>query len=320
MPQLDFSLDILKEYRGISPVPSDIDDYWDEALKLLDNFFWDVELKEAEFQTDFAKCYDLTFTGMDGVRIYAKYLKPVKIYKPKPAIVQFHGYTGDSGAWSDKLKYVAAGFCVAAMDCRGQGGKSEDRFEGKGPSFAGQIVRGLENGKDSLAFKNIFLDCVQLARIVMDFEEVDENRVGVSGNSQGGALTLACASLEPRIKYAAAIHPFLSDYKRVWEMDLAKNAYDDLRYFFRKFDPLHEREEEIFETLGYIDIKNIVHRIKAKVLMAITLMDDICPPSTQFAAYNRILSEKDSAIYHDYAHEWLPGMDDRIYQFFSEML
>ena len=51
------------------------------------------------------------------------------------------------------------------------------------------------------------------------------------GGSQGGALTIACAALEPRVKKLAPVFPFLSDYRRVWEMDLAKDAYAELRPF-----------------------------------------------------------------------------------------
>ncbi len=168
-------------------------------------------------------------------------------------------------------------------------------------------------------YRSLFLDTVQLSRIIMNLPEVDEERIGATGGSQGGGLTLACAALEPRIKYVAPVFPFLSDYKRVWDMDFDLDAYKELRTYFRKYDPLHEREYDIFHTLGYIDVKNLADRIKGKVMMAITLMDNICPPSTQFAAYNRIKSEKQNVIYHDYGHEFLPGMDDRISSFFMEM-
>ena len=48
-------------------------------------------------------------------------------HRPHPAVLLFHGYTGNSGDWSDKLGYVSEGFTVAALDCRGQAGLSEDR-------------------------------------------------------------------------------------------------------------------------------------------------------------------------------------------------
>jgi cephalosporin-C deacetylase len=158
---------------------------------------------------------------------------------------------------------------------------------------------------------------VQLARVVMTFAEVDPARVGTHGGSQGGALSIACAALEPRMARCVSVFPFLSDYRRVWEMDLAKDAYAELRNFFRMFDPRHEREHEIFTRLGYIDVKNLAPRIKARVLMGLSLMDPICPPSTQFAVFNNIAAPKDAVIYPDFAHEGLPGFNDRAFDFLA---
>ncbi|HEX6507419.1 MAG TPA: acetylxylan esterase, partial [Chloroflexota bacterium] len=149
--------------------------------------------------------------------------------------------------------------------------------------------------------------------------DVDGRRVAAMGASQGGALTLACAALEPRVARAVAIHPFLSDYRRVWEMGLDQHAYSELREYFRLFDSRHEREEEIFTRLGYIDIQHIVRRIQARVLMATGLLDAVCPPSTQFAAYNKIESEKEMLLYPDFAHEIYPGLPDLAFEFLSEM-
>jgi cephalosporin-C deacetylase len=231
----------------------------------------------------------------------------------------FHGYSGSSGDWADKLVWVERGFSVAAMDCRGQGGQSEDSGGVRGSTQHGHIIRGLEDHEDRLLFRQIFLDTVQLARLVMAQPEVDPHRVGACGASQGGALTLACAALEPRIRRASAVYPFLSDYKRVWEMDLAEGAYAELRTFFRHRDPTHARVDEWFTRLGYIDVQFLAPRIQAEVLMGISLMDKICPPSTQFAAYNKISAPKRAIIYPDFAHENLPGYADAQYEFLGAL-
>lgn len=173
------------------------------------------------------------------------------------------------------------------------GGLSEDKGGVLGNTLQGHIIRGLDDpNPDNLLFRDIFLDTAMLARIIMDMPFVDRNRVGATGGSQGGGLTIACASLVPEIKRLAPVFPFLSDYKRVWEMDLAKDAYVELQQYFRRFDPRHLRKEETFTKLGYIDIQHLADRIKGEVLMATGLMDTICPPSTQFAVYNKIKSKK----------------------------
>jgi cephalosporin-C deacetylase len=320
MPMVDKPLNELKVYKGTNPRPADFDEYWDKAIAEMKAVDPDIELREAAFQTPSALCYDMYFTGVGGARIYSKFLRPRKIKEKCPAVVIFHGYSGHGGNWQDKLAYVCEGFCVFVMDVRGQGGKSEDTGGVKGSTLRGHIIRSLDDeDPHKLLFRNIFLDTAQLAGIAMDMDIVDETRVGAFGGSQGGGLTIACAALEPRIKRAAPIFPFLSDYKRVWEMDLAKDAYYELNYYFRNFDPRHEREDEIFTKLGYIDIQFLAPRIKAEVLMGTGLMDTICPPSTQFAAYNKMKCKKEMKIYPDFGHEGLPGFDDLIYQFMLGM-
>lgn len=319
MPLIDMPLEQLKEFGGRNPRPSDFDAYWDSALAEMHAIDPQVELIPYPLKSHSAECFHLYFTGVGGARVHAKYLRPRHSASPHPAIVQFHGYTGSSGDWQDKLSYVSQGYSIAALDCRGQGGLSEDVGGVKGNTHRGHIVRGLDDTPDKLLYRSIYLDCAQLARIVMGFSEVDGDRVGATGGSQGGGLTLACAALEPRIKKAAPVFPFLCDYLRVWEMDLAVGAYEELRTFFRMFDPLHERENEIFTRLGYIDNQHLASRIQAEVLMPVGLMDTICPPSTQFAAYNKITSKKSLLLYPDFGHEGLPGCNDRIFDFFSDL-
>lgn len=315
MPVIDLPLPELLEYQGRNPRPADMEEYWEAALVEMRAVDPQVELEPHALDAPFAECFHLYFTGVGGARVHAKYLRPRQTTEPHPAVVMFHGYSGSSGDWCDKLSYVARGYSVAALDCRGQGGYSEDVGGVRGNTLRGHIIRGLDDAPEKLLFRQIFLDTAQLAGIVMGMPEVDAERVGATGGSQGGALTLACAALEPRVKRAAPIFPFLCDYQRVWEMDLATNAYEELRLFFRHFDPRHEREEEIFTRLGYIDIQHLAHRIRGEVLMAVGLMDAVCPPSTQFAAYNKIHSQKDLLIYPDFGHEGLPGAADAIYDF-----
>jgi len=316
----DMPFEQLENYRGINPKPVDFDSYWSDAIDEMKAVDPQVELVPADFQTDFADCFHMYFTGVKGARIHAKLLRPKQLTdNHHPALVIFHGYSGNSGGWLDKLAYVAQGFVVAALDCRGQGGLSEDVGGHVGTTHRGQIIRGLDGDPHNLLFRHIFLDTAQLAGLVMDFQEVDENRVGAVGGSQGGGLTIACSALETRIKRSAPVFPFLTDYQWVWEMDQAKDAYHELRTYFRNHDPLHERESEIFTKLDYIDVQHLANRIQSEVLMTVGLMDTICPPSTQFAAYNKITSTKSVAIYPDYGHEGLPGSDDRIFQFMSKL-
>lgn len=316
MPVFEMPLEQLRSYSGRNPKPSDFDAYWDRALHELESTAPQVELRPHASPARFADCFDLWFTGVGHARIHAQYIRPTTA-GPHPAVLQFHGYSDNAGDWFDKLAWAAQGIAIAVMEVRGQGGMSEDPGGVKGTTLQGHIVRGLSDDPDKLMFRQIFLDTVQLARVVAQLPEVDSRRLGATGGSQGGGLTLACAALEPRIVRAAPTFPFLCDYQRVWEMDLAHGAYEELTTYFRSFDPTHVHEAEIFTRLGYVDVQHLASRIKARVLMATSLMDTVCPPSSQFAAYNKITSQKELVMYPDFGHEELPGHSDRVFEFLS---
>lgn len=320
MGVFDFPLSKLKTYEGINPKPDDFEAYWDRGLQEMEALDPQVELTPAGFRHPTLDCFDLTFTGTHGARVHAKYVRPKKFAGRLPAVMRFHGYSGRAGDWTAHFAMASAGFAVAALDVRGQGGQSEDVGGVQGNTLHGHIIRGLDDpDPDRLLFRDIFLDTALMARIVSSFPEIDEGRLAADGGSQGGGLTLACASLS-NIQLAAPAYPFLSDYQRVWEMDLDKDAYAELKEYFRHFDPTHAREKEVFTKLGYIDIQHLAHRVRGKVHMYTGLMDTICPPSTQFAAFNKITSPKEVILYPDFGHEGLPGKDDTTLQWFIDEL
>ena len=315
--QLDLTPQQLFEYKGISPKPDDFDAYWDTSMEEMKAVDSNLELIPCKWNFKNVDAFDMYYTGVGGARIHGKYVRPQGI-KNAPVIFGFHGYSGHSLDWTELLAFASQGYCIASIDCRGQGGYSEDVGGVPGNTLHGHIIRGLEsdNPKD-LLFRSIFLDCAQLVHIVENFEEVDKSNMFAMGGSQGGALTYVTTALCPQIKAACACFPFLSDYKRVWEMDMAERAYVELKEYFRLFDPRHEREDEVFYKLGYIDIQNLAPRIKGKMLMLTGLMDNVCPPSTQFAAFNKISSEKKVIFYPDFGHEGLPDRNELAMEWFA---
>ena len=310
----------LDTYSGTNPRPDDFDEYWSDALAELADVDPNPKVVPAAFTAPFATCSDLWFTGTHGAQIHARLVQPAPApAEPGPAVLMFHGLSGRAPDWHAMLAYAAAGITVAALDCRGQGGESVDVGGVTGYTLRGHILRGLLDDPAKAYYRQVYLDTKQLARIVFEMDTVDETRVGATGGSQGGGLTLACASLEPRIARAAAVFPYLCDYQRVWNLELAKNAYADIEEWFRKFDPLHLREAEVFTKLGYIDVAQLTPRIEAHVLMSTGFEDRVCPPSTQFAAYNKIRSPKQLRAYPDFGHEGLPENEDAIFSFLLDL-
>ena len=320
MPMIDMPLEKLYEYGGRNPRPADFDAFWERSLAELEALEPAPEFIPADFSSSVADAYDLYFTSVKGARLHAKLLKPKGVSGRMPAVLMFHGLSGDCGDWVSKIPYASEGFVVAALDTRGQGGCSQDVGSVYGTSYTTPFMRGFDGAPEELYGRDVFLDTVMLARVVTSLQYVDAGRVCATGGSQGGALTVACAALFPSLKLAAPVYPYMADYKRVWEMDLDKGAYEGIRYYFRHFDPRHERVDEIFTKLGYIDLQFLASRIRAKTLMGTGLMDTTCPPSTQFAIYNKMTCDKEVLIYPDFGHENLTGHSDVVFRFIRDNL
>jgi cephalosporin-C deacetylase len=61
--------------------------------------------------------------------------------------------------------------------------------------------------------------------------------------------------------------------------------------------------ERVFSTLSYFDGLNFAARAKSPALFSVGLMDDTCPPSTVYAAYNYYAGPKEIKVYEFNQHE-----------------
>ncbi len=141
MSVCNMSIEKLLEYQGSSPCPSDIDDFWNEQLKLVSEMDDNLIMKKADFQAKGLEAFDCWFIGVGGAKVYFKYIRPAGT-KNNKVLLMFHGYGGNSGEWVGLLGYAYQGYAVTALECRGQGGKSEDKGGVQGNTLNGHIYRG----------------------------------------------------------------------------------------------------------------------------------------------------------------------------------
>lgn len=316
MPIIDMPLEELKKYKGTNTIPEDFDIFWNNRMEEVYSHNLEYHITSSEInEVNTCSYYDLCFKGINGENIYAKYIKP-KLNYDIPLILQFHGYPGASRGWFEQSSFAGMGCAVLAMDCPGQGGRGDDVGRFKGTTVSGHIIAGLDGDPKDMYYVRLFQNASILCRIAKELDGIDKNKIYANGASQGAGIALACSSLNPIIKRCGALYPFLSDYKRVYDMDLDLVAYEGLRYYSKWFNTMGEKDNEMFMKLGYIDIHNLVHRLKAEVLFGTGLMDNICPPSTQFAVYNNINSKKKHIVFPDYTHEEISMFDDMLIDFF----
>jgi cephalosporin-C deacetylase len=166
-------------------------------------------------------------------------------------------------------------------------------------------------------YRRLYVDAVRAVETAAAHPQVDADRICVSGASQGGGLSLAAAALAPElIRLCHADIPFLCDIERA--ITLAPSApYTELAGYLR----IHtELEDAVTRTVRYIDNALLAPRIRCRTLISCGLMDDICPPSTVFAAYNAIDAPKDIGIASFGGHETPIAHQERQLQEFAREL
>lgn len=306
---------IKTDYQTLIGKADDFDKYWEHAKASIDidKIKYTITPVDSVYNNEVIQLNELIFTAIDGSEIYVKYAKNKKATN-KPALICFHGYTAMSADWFELAGFCNLGFDVFAMDVRGQMGKSINNHKVAGTDINGHIIRGLQGGKDTLLLKQIFLDCYTIAKLVIDkIDGIDKEKVYTRGASQGGALALVAAALEPRISKVCTVYPFFSDYKRIMSLNPENSAYHEIHEFLRRYDAQHKQEDYYFGALSYVDVSNLAPYIKGKVRFVASCKDVVCPFPTQMSAYNAIQSEKELIIYHDYGHEELPkNIDDEV--------
>ena len=309
-------IEALSGYHGLTPMPEDFDAFWQERMAEADAIPLSWEVTPSEIP-NFESCdyLDLRFTGMGGATIYAKYLRPTH-GGPLPLVLQFHGYPGASRSWFEQSSFAGMGCALIAMDNPGQGGKSEDVGGFLGTTVAGHLVAGLDGRPEDLYYVRLYQDVRILCRVVRalgERGEIDLSRVYVNGASQGGGMGIACCALNSDlIARACILYPFLSDYRKVYELGADEIAYEGIRYYARWFDPDGSREDEWFGKLAYVETNHFAHLVRCPVLFGTGLADTVCPPETQCAVFNELSCEKQRLLFPGFGHEEIQDFDDQI--------
>lgn len=285
MPFSDLSPADLAAYRPPLTRQPDFDDYWADALAESASAPLNVETVHHPYPVRSAVIERLTFAGATPGRIAAWLLTPAN-HAPgerHPAMVFYHGYSGFKGDPYDYLGWTAQGYVVLAVDVRGQSGDSADFAAYPGGHVTGWMTQGITDPA-SYYYRGVYQDTTRAVDVVASLPTVDPDRIGVSGVSQGGGLSLVAAALNPRVRLSMPSVPFLCHFAR--SMQLAdRGPYPELTAYCHRHP---DRLETVLRTLSYVDVMNLAPRITCHVLMTVGLRDDICPASTVYATYHHL--------------------------------
>ena len=296
--KVGFSPDQLKPY---TKNPADFNDFWTKAIaqarkEVKGEKLLVTKKKVEEYCTDETDMYLLKLKTDQHHSIYA-YLSLPKANSQKPN-AKYPVVLCPPGAGVKTIKepmrnlyYAKNGFIRLEMEIHGLNPEmTAEQFKEISSAFDhenGYLCNGLDD-RDNYYMKHVYVACVRAIDYLCSLPEWDGQNVFVQGGSQGGALSLITAGLDPRVKASVANHPALSDMAGY--LDNRAGGYP---HFNRQHNMLTPAK---VETLAYYDVVNFARRITCPVYMTWGYNDNVCPPTTSYIVWNLITSPKESLV------------------------
>ena len=304
----DLPLEQLYAYQPPLTARQDFDAFWAATLNaarekaLADGL--KPQFTPASTSFTLVDVLDVTFPGYAGQLVKGWLILPKTRSEPLPCVVEYIGYGGGRGLPIDWLFYANQGYAHFVMDTRGQGsawssGDTPDlEPEGSNAQYPGFMTRGILSPQ-TYYYRRVFTDAVRAVEAARSHPAVDARQIAVTGGSQGGGISLAAAGLAPGLAAVMPDVPFLCNFKRATDI-IDSAPYSEIPAYCKTH---RDKIETVFETLSYFDGMNFAARANAPALFSVGLMDEICPPSTVFSAYNHYHGPKEIKIWPYNHHE-----------------
>ncbi len=257
--------------------PDDIDQFWEDVLAATARIPLAPESRYDPLRSSAdVEVHEIFFTSLDDVRIAGWYALPRERSGPLPGLLQVPGYNMEPPVpkpWARK------GYAALSVAPRGKL-RSNRQFN---PGYPGLLTYGIVD-RNTYSYRGFYMDACRGVDFLIGRDEVDAHRIGVTGHSQGGGLTVSTAALRPEIKAAAAGAPYLCGYIDAIELTDAY-PYQEINDYLRQ-NP--HRRQQVTDTLAYFDGINLAHRINCPIIVSVGLQDSTCPPETGYAMFNAI--------------------------------
>jgi cephalosporin-C deacetylase len=161
--------------------------------------------------------------------------------------------------------------------------------------------------KDRYYYKRVYLGCVRANDFIASLPQFDGTNLGVTGGSQGGALSIITAALDSRVKYLTAYYPALSDVT-----GYLKGRAGGWPHLFDKNNVAFNNTKEKIATAGYYDVVNFARQLKVPGTYSMGFNDEVCPPTSMYAAYNVITAPKELFIVPETGHWTYPEQTEKL--------
>jgi cephalosporin-C deacetylase len=309
-----------KEYRGLATVgfdplsikptvehPKDFISYWENAKGELAKIPLDARMTLLPDRcTETVNVYHVNIQNQRaGARLYGILCMPKKEGK-YPALLHVPGagirpYTGD-------IANAEKGIITLQIGIHGVPVNMD-------ASVYNNLMMGPLNGywyfnleqKDRYYYKRVYLGCLRANDFLVNLPEFDGVNLGVTGGSQGGALSIVTAALDARVKYLAAYYPALSDMT-----GYLNGRAGGWPHLFDKNNAAFNNSKEKIETVGYYDVVNFARQVKIPGMYTWGFNDETCPPTSMYASYNVIAAPKSLFLALETGHWTYPEQNEKM--------
>lgn len=311
MPFPDMTHPAIDAYESAVTMPDDFAQFWEATIAEARAIGGRVSMVPADTTLKLVEVFDVAFPGFGGHPVKGWLVLPRERSGKLPLVVQYIGYGGGRSFPHELLHWAASGFAYFRMDTRGQGsgwsmGGTPDPV-GTQPSIPGMMTKGILD-KNEYYYRRVFTDGVRAIDMLLEQGFVDENRIAVCGGSQGGGISLAVAGIDARVKAVMPDVAFLCDFPRAVRV-AGRDPYLEIVRFLAQH---RDKRETVFDTLRYFDGVNFARRSQASALFSVAMMDDVCPPSTVYAAYKAFAGADKTIVEYEFNnHEGGGPFQDR---------
>lgn len=304
-----------EQIKPTTELPADFVQFWDKAKAEASKIPMDVKLTLLPDRcTEKVNVYQANIQNYRvGTRLYGILCVPKKVGK-YPAVLKVPGagvrpYGGDVAMAETGMITFEIGIhgIPVIMD----------------PSVYLDMGRSVLDGywfynlddRDRYYYKRVYLGCVRAIDFIYSLPEFDGTSLGVTGGSQGGALSIVTAGLDSRIKYLAAFYPALCDVT-----GYLYGRAGGWPHMFNDANKAFNAKKDKIETSKYYDVVNFARMVKAPGYYSWGYNDVTCPPTSMYSAYNVIQAPKSLVIFEETGHWTYPEETEKLRNWLFEKL
>lgn len=282
--------------------PKDFDEFWAKAIADNNKLEMLPRLELVpEKCTPTVNVYSASFQNLrNGCRMYGTMCVPANIKQgdklPAILIVPGAGCRARTGYYTE----AEQGFVTLELGINHIPTVMDDEIYAQlkaGMMYEYQFYN-MDN-KDRYVYKGIYVGCARAVDFLAELDFIDANRIGVMGGSQGGALSITTAVLNPKVKCLAVFYPALAD--------LTGYLHGRGGGWPHPFRNGYMATKERIETSRYYDVVNFARKVSVPVFYSYGFNDMTCCPTSTTAAYNAIpTADKERWIVPEIEHWTYP--------------